>query len=73
MTGASIRGTLPRLVRAEDGGTVIVVAHRLSTEQEADRILVLQDGRVVESGTHGELLAAGGNYLRLVRAELRTP
>ncbi len=46
-------------------GTMLVVAHRLSTIRGADRILVLQNGSVVESGTHAELLSAGGVYAKL--------
>ena len=47
------------------GRTTLVIAHRLSTIKGADRILVFQDGRVVEEGRHGELLAKGGAYARL--------
>src|SRR5262249_13253522 len=50
------------------GRTVIVVAHRLATVFEADRIVLLSSGRVAEQGTHRELLAAGGAYARLVAA-----
>jgi ATP-binding cassette subfamily B protein len=47
------------------GRTAIVIAHRLSTIRDADRIVVVQDGRVAEQGTHASLLASGGAYARL--------
>ena len=56
---------LQRLVR---GRTAVVIAHRLATAERADRILVVDAGRVAETGTHRELLAAGGAYARLVAA-----
>jgi ABC-type multidrug transport system fused ATPase/permease subunit len=45
-----------------------VIAHRLSTIQRADRIVVLSDGRIVETGAHDQLLAAGGRYSELYGA-----
>jgi len=45
--------------------TTVVIAHRLSTIRAADRILVFQDGQVVEQGGHAELIAKGGAYARL--------
>lgn len=53
------------LARLMQGRTSFVVAHRLSTVQHADRIVVLRAGRVVEIGTHSELIAAGGAYVEL--------
>jgi len=50
------------LEEASKGRTTLMVAHRLSTVQNADEIIVLQQGRVVERGTHGALLARGGEY-----------
>jgi ABC-type multidrug transport system fused ATPase/permease subunit len=51
--------------------TTFVIAHRLSTILSSDRILVLDDGRLVEEGTHDELLALGGRYARLYERQQR--
>ena len=52
--------------------TTIAIAHRLSTVIGADRIFVLEHGKLTESGTHEELLAAGGTYAQLNRQQLST-
>jgi ABC-type multidrug transport system fused ATPase/permease subunit len=51
--------------------TVFVIAHRLSTVKKADVILVLENGRIVESGTHNELVTSGGLYERLCLIQLQ--
>ncbi|AWH93616.1 ABC transporter [Dietzia lutea] len=57
------------LTEAMSDRTSLVIAHRLSTVRAADRILVLESGRVVESGTHAELLAGGGRYAELYETQ----
>jgi ATP-binding cassette subfamily C protein len=52
-------------MRITRGRTAVVVAHRLSQAAQADRILVMEDGRIVEQGSHAELLAAAGTYATL--------
>lgn len=54
------------------GRTTLVIAHRLSTVMRADRIVVMEAGRIVEEGTHGELLTLGGSYKRLYDLQFRT-
>ncbi|HVX42659.1 MAG TPA: ABC transporter ATP-binding protein [Mycobacteriales bacterium] len=57
------------LAEALEGRTAIVIAHRLSTIRAADQILVIEGGRIVERGTHAQLLAAGGRYAQLHRTQ----
>jgi ABC-type multidrug transport system fused ATPase/permease subunit len=57
------------LVEALSGRTALVIAHRLSTVRAADAILVVEDGRIVERGTHESLLASGGRYEELYRTQ----
>ena len=61
----AVQAALETLMR---GRTTLVIAHRLSTIVNADRILVMADGRIVESGSHAELLERDGLYARLYSA-----
>jgi ATP-binding cassette subfamily B protein/subfamily B ATP-binding cassette protein MsbA len=65
-----IQGALATLLK---GRSSVVIAHRLSTIRNADLILAIRDGRVVERGTHEELLALGGLYADLYRRQFREP
>jgi len=71
-TEERIQESLDRLV---EDRTAFVIAHRLSTIRDADRIVVLEDGEIVESGTHADLLADEGDYAALwhAQADARTP
>ena len=67
---ATVRDALTRLMK---GRTTVVIAHRLSTIREADTILVLDEGRLVEQGTHEQLIERGGLYTQLVSAQMVGP
>jgi subfamily B ATP-binding cassette protein MsbA len=63
-----VQAALDELMR---GRTTLVIAHRLSTIEHADRVLAIDAGRLVEQGTHAQLLAAGGLYARLHAIQFR--
>ena len=67
-TESLIQDALKRLVRER---TVLVIAHRLSTVEHADNIVVLEEGRIIETGTHVQLLARGGHYAALYKMQFR--
>jgi ATP-binding cassette subfamily B protein len=68
LTEARIQRALARLL---NNRTSVVVAHRLSTVRNADQVLVLDEGRIIERGTHRELLLARGAYTRMYRKFVR--
>ena len=57
--------------RRLDGAAAVLISHRLSSVRLADRILVLEKGRIAERGTHDELIALGGTYSRLFNLQAR--
>ena len=61
---------LTHLAGVMRGRTVILISHRVSTVRQADRIIVLEKGRIVDEGTHGDLLAAGGYYASLAQKQM---
>jgi ATP-binding cassette subfamily B protein len=69
MTEARIQHALSQLLQNR---TTIIIAHRLSTVRHADQVLVLDDGRIIERGTHSQLLVLGGTYARLYREFIRS-
>jgi ATP-binding cassette subfamily B protein len=60
------------LARATETKATVVIAHRLSSLMHADEIIVLDEGRIVERGTHPELIAAGGTYADLYELQTRS-
>jgi ATP-binding cassette subfamily B protein len=66
---AGVQAALETVTR---GRTTLIIAHRLATVQRADRIVVMDQGRIVESGTHASLVAAGGLYARLAKLQFMT-
>jgi ABC-type multidrug transport system ATPase subunit len=70
MTEHKVQAAIEELLR---GRSVLVIAHRLSTVRKADKILVMQDGQIVEQGSHEVLLARGGVYAELYRMGFKEP
>jgi ATP-binding cassette subfamily B protein len=71
LDSTSEHAILSALQNAAKGHTSLVIAHRLSTIVDADKILVLKQGNIVEEGTHSELLSKNGEYAELWQAQLR--
>lgn len=70
MDSAKVKDALEKIMGDR---TVLVIAHRLSTILNSDKIVVLDNGRILEEGTHGELLRKKGKYYDLVRANSDKP
>ncbi|WCR05214.1 ABC transporter ATP-binding protein [Paracoccus saliphilus] len=73
LDSASERLVQDSLDRLSKGRTTLVIAHRLSTIRNADKIVVISDGRVVEQGSHDQLMSRGGNYASLVAMQFGEP
>ena len=70
LDAANERTIVENLAEFYRGRTVVVVAHRLSTVRDADQIIVMEQGTIVERGTHDDLIAARGAYYNLVKNQL---
>ena len=64
------RSIVEKLEQFYDGRTVVVVAHRLSTVKNADQIIVMDDGKIVETGNHDSLISQKGVYYNLIKNQL---
>lgn len=73
LDAASEELVMNALERLMNGRTTFIIAHRLSTIRDADLIVVLENGRIVETGKHDTLLEKGGHYARLVRLQMGSP
>ena len=67
-TERQIQAALSEITR---GRTTIIIAHRLSTLRDADNLIVIENGKMTETGTHSELIRAGGAYFNLYKMQLQ--